>query len=182
MHEEVILECNKAIAMYNKNAHFIQGVARDAATKAGDINVGIDLVLRCGFGIKDIGIKPPRIFKATPGIEFADISTKSMGDRAGYIRQYGETPTKGVPPTVFEDLIFSLEADIRISNLVSGKIYGFREAVILPVGRSSKKPPYADNENTKRASVSASTSAHKAIYVNGTEHYIWSDWIYVVIL
>ncbi|MGD0711740.1 MAG: hypothetical protein ABR968_11260, partial [Bacteroidales bacterium] len=161
---------------------FIQGVARDAATKAGDVSAGIDLAQRCGFKIKNVGIKPPRHFKATPGVEFVDISTKSMGDRAGYIRQYGKTPTKGVPPTDFEDPIFSLEADIHITNLESGKIYGFREAVILPVGRTSKKSPSADTENMKRASVSASTSAHKAVYVNGAEHYIWSGWIYVVVL
>jgi hypothetical protein len=182
MHEEVILERNKAIAMYNKNASFIQGLARDAATNAGDISVGIDLAQRCGFRIKNVGIKPPRHFKANPGVECVDISTKSMGDRAGYIRQYGKTPAKGVPPTVFEDPVFSLEADIHIKNLASGSIYGFREAIILPVGRSSKKPPYADNENTKRASISAATSTHKAVYVNGAEHYIWSDWIYVVVL
>lgn len=181
-YEEVNIERNKAITMYNQNVAYIQGIARNIVLATGDINEGIDLVLRCGYRIKKIGDKPPRYFKVTGGIECADISTKSAGDRACYIRQYGETPGKDIAPTDIIDTLVSLETDIHVSNLESCKVYAFREAIILPVGRSSKSSPSDTTVVKKSVTPRASTKAHKAIFVNGAENYTWSKWVYVVIL
>jgi hypothetical protein len=181
-YEEVNTERNKAILMYNQNVAFIQGKARNIVLATGDINEGIDLVLRCGYRIKKVGSKPPRHFKASPGIECVDLSTKAVNDRAAYIRQYGETPTKGVPPTDIIDTIVSLETDIHVSNLESGKRYAFREASIIPVGRSSKSVSANKTIVKKGVTPSVSTKAHKAVFVNGAENYQWSDWIHVVAL
>jgi hypothetical protein len=76
--------------------------------------------------------------------------------------------------------VFSLEADIHIDGLKSGSIYGFREASILPVKRS-KKTPSAVSDTQRIATPTTVTKAHKATFSEGASHYIWSDWIYVVI-
>ena len=86
----------------------------------------------------------------------------------------------GVAPTVISDPIFSLEADIHISNLKSGTIYGIREASILPVKRTSATTNTTSIAQ-KTAAPTVANKAHKATFSDGANHYTWSDWIYVVV-
>jgi hypothetical protein len=166
---------------YKKIGLYVQGAANDAAIAAGDVAAGEAVVRRCGFKLKKQSIKLPRNFRVIPlGAGSVEISTKAVGDRAGYIRQYGTTTAKGVPPPVVSEPVFSLEADIHIDGLKSGCIYGFREASILPVKRS-KKTPSAVSATQRSATPTLTTKAHKATFSDGASHYIWSDWIYVVI-
>ena len=39
---------------------------RNAAIAAGDVSVGIQVVIRCGYKYKKAGTKAPRHFKVTP--------------------------------------------------------------------------------------------------------------------
>lgn len=47
------MQVNIFVFGYNKNAAYIQGVARDAAIAAGDVNVGINIVLKAGYRLKN---------------------------------------------------------------------------------------------------------------------------------
>ena len=167
---------------YNQNAMYIQGIARNAAIAAGDVSVGIQVVIRCGFKVKKASVPAPRHFKVTPkGAGGVEIITKAVGKRASYIREYGLTPTKGVPPTVIAEILVSLEADIYVNNLKSGSIYAFREASVLPTKRSTPSvvvPSLAK----KTATPTISTTSHKVTFSDGNEHYTWSDWVYVIVL
>jgi hypothetical protein len=160
---------------------YIQGIARNAAIAAGDVNVGIQVVIRCGYKVKKTKAPSTRVFKVTPsGVEAVDISTKAVGPRVCYIRQYGITSTKGVPPTVFAELLISLEADIHVNNLKSGTIYGFREATVLPIKRTSATTPTTLVK--KAATPTVATSTHKATFTDGaTSHYTWGNWVYVIV-
>lgn len=178
---QVTTERNICINSYNQNALYIQSIARNAAIAAGDVSVGIQVVIRCGYKVKKTKAPTTKAFKVTPfGIEAVAITTKAVGSRAGYIRQYGTTPTKGVPPTVFAELLFSLEADIVVNNLKSGSIYGFREATVLPIKRTPTTTP---TSLVKKASTpTVASSAHKATFTDGaTSHYTWGNWVYVIV-
>jgi hypothetical protein len=167
---------------YNKIALYIQGVARDAAIAAGDVNAGIQVVLRCGFKVKKAKSPVNRQFKvsnAGPGA--VDISTKSVAIHAGYVRQYGSTTAKDVPPAVTQELLITLEVDVHINNLKSGTIYAFREAIVLPVKRTTAGSMHTTNTQ-KMATPTIATKAHKATFSEGAaSHYVWSEWIYIVI-
>ena len=161
----------------------MQGVANDAAIAAGDVNAGILVATRCGFKIKKEKTINPRQFKAKPGIGCADISTKAVGKRVTYIRQYGQA-AKGTPPatTVLEELLISLEADIHVNNLKSMGCYAFREAYVLPTKRAKKPSTSTTTVIAKMATPTIATTSKKVTFTDGAEHYNFGDWIYVVIL
>jgi hypothetical protein len=179
---QVTTQRNICIAAYNQNAGYIQGIARAAAVAAGDVTAGIQVVIRCGYKVKKASVPAPRHFKATPkGVGGVEITTKAVGKRASYIRQYGTTTAKGVAPTTIAEVLVSLEADIYVNNLKSGTIYAFREASVLPTKRSTPivvVPSLA----LKTATPTIATTSHKVTFSDGAEHYTWSDWIYVIVL
>jgi hypothetical protein len=172
---------NICINSYNQNAMYIQGIARNAAIAAGDVSVGEQVVIRCGYKLKKIGVKAPRQFKVTPsGVGAVEITTKAVAPRACYIREYGIATAKGVVPTAPAELLISLEADIYVYNLKSGSIYGFREASVLPTKRATTGivvPSVAK----KAATPTIATTTHKVTFGDGAEHYNWGNWVYVVI-
>jgi hypothetical protein len=170
------------VTSYNQNAGYIQGVARSAANAAGDVNVGIQLVLGSGYKIKKSKEATARGFNVTnAGAGAVDITTKAVNHHAGYIRQYGATTDKGVPPATTEEMIFSLEVATHINNLKSKTVYGFREASILPVKHASDSGTLT-TASEKKATPTAATKAHKSIFTSGvTSHYVWSEWVYIVI-
>jgi len=180
---QVTTQKNILINMFNKVALYGQGVARDAAIASGDVTAGVTVVTGVGFKIKKPSNKPPKFFTVVSKIVgTVDISTKAVAARAGYIREYGSTPTKGVPPTTLSEPVFSVETKVHIDNLKSGTIYGFREATVLPV----KKNPV--NPNTvittgKTVKETASFKGNKAYFTDGVaSHYVWSEWVYVVVM
>jgi hypothetical protein len=179
---QVTTQRNILINMFNKVAMYVQGVARDAATTAGDVTAGITVVTSVGLKIKKAKSAISKAFKVVQaGIGAVDVTTKAVDKRAGYLREYGITPTKGVVPTTLQETAFSLGSSIHINGLTSGAIYGFREATILPVKRTP------GNSTTpigmlKTLTPTGATSKHKVIFTQGVSHYTWSDWVYVVIL
>ncbi|MGD0710913.1 MAG: hypothetical protein ABR968_06995 [Bacteroidales bacterium] len=168
---------------YKKVAAYVLGVANDAAITAGDVNAGIEVATRCGFRVKKAKAPFNRHFKATPGIGCCDITTKAVAKRAVYVRQYGPTTAKGVPPSILEELLISTEADIHISNLKSAGIYAFREAYVLPLKRPKKTSSTTVTIATaKTTTPTVATTSKKVTFNDGAEHYTFGDWIYVVIL
>jgi hypothetical protein len=179
---QVTTQRNICIAAYNQNAGYIQGIARAAASAAGDVTVGLQVVTRCGYKYKKTTTPAPRHFKVTAnGVGGVEIKTKAVGKRASYIREYGITPTKGVPPTTIAEVLVSLEADIFVNNLKSGCIYGFREASVLPMKKTTANvvtPSLAK----KAATPTVATTSHKVTFSDGAEHYTWGDWVYIVVM
>jgi hypothetical protein len=172
---------NTCINSYNQNAMYIQGIARNAAIAAGDVSVGIQVVIRCGYKVKKTKAPTTRVFKVTPsGIGAVEITTKAVAPRAGYIRQYGPTTAKNVVPAVIAEDLYSLEADVHVTNLKSGTIYGFREASILPLKRAGTNS-VPTSLVKKAATPTIATNVHKVTFSDGAEHYTWSNWVYVVI-
>ncbi|HEX7414048.1 MAG TPA: hypothetical protein VF411_08375 [Bacteroidia bacterium] len=184
---QVTTQKNIVVAFYNQNVGYMKGVVNAAAVTAGDVTVGNAVVTRCGFKLKRKGLKGTKTFKGTSTIAGKiDITTKSVGPRATYIRQYGVTPTKDVPPVAPNpDFIISLTADASITNLKSGSIIAIREATIVPVPRKKKTgtgssigtPPATGRASTPNTS----TNAKKAVFTDGAVHYIFSNWIYVTV-
>ena len=181
--DQVRQQRNILIIMYNKVALYIQMVARDSAVAAGDIAAGSAVVIRCGLKIKKPAVKPPKFFKVVSKIVgTVDITTKAVAARAGYIRVYGITLTKGVPPTTFSEPLFSVETKVHLENLKSGTIYGFREAIVLPVKRNPVNPD-AVLTTGKTVKETGSLKGNKVLFTEGaTTHYVWSEWVYVVVM
>jgi hypothetical protein len=178
---QVTQQRNIVINMYNKDALYIQSVSRDAAIAAGDISNGVAVVTRCGFKIKKPSPKPPKYFKVvsnSPGS--VDITSRAVAKDAGYIREYGIVSAKDLVPENTEYPVFSLEVSIHIDNLESGKIYAFREAKIV---RSRRRSASSATENSvlDTATSNITIGACKAAFTHGALHYVWSDWVYVVI-
>lgn len=164
---------------YNQNAGYIQGIARAQAIATGDINVGINLVQESGYEIKKTKSPSKRMFKvinAGPGTVV--ITTKSVAPKAGYIRQYGPTTGKNIPPATPDEDIYSLGVSVYINNLRSGTMYGFREASILPISRATTNVT-PTTEVKKIATPTVATKTHKASFTDGAEHYNWSPWTYL---
>jgi hypothetical protein len=169
--------------MFNKVALYVQGVARDAAIAAGDVSAGVTVATGVGFKIKKAAVKAPKFFKVVSKIVgTVDISTKAVAARAGYIRQYGATTAKGVSPTTLAESIFSVESKVHIDNMKSGTIYGFREAIILPVKHNPVNPSAAITTG-KTIKETVSLKGNKAYFSDGAAtHYVWSEWVYVVVM
>ncbi len=180
---QVTTQKNILINMFNKVALYVQSVARDAAIAAGDVTAGVTVVNGVGFKIKKPAVKPPKIFKVVSKIVGSvDVTTKVVNSRASYIRVYGSTPTKGVPPTTLSEPVISLETKVHIDNLKSGTIYGFREAIVLPLKRNPVNPD-AVLTTGKTVKETASFKGNNAYFTEGvTSHYVWSEWIYVVVI
>jgi hypothetical protein len=184
---QVTTQKNIVVALYNQNVGYMKGVANVAAVTAGDITAGNAVVTRCGFKLKKKGVRGTKTFKGTSTVAGKiDVSTKAAGPRATYIREYGVTPTKDVPPvTPNPEYLISITADMSITNLKSGNIIAIREAIIVPVpkkkktgtGTGTSSPPLGARSITPNTS----TDAKKAVFTDGAVHYIFGNWIYVTV-
>jgi hypothetical protein len=185
---QVNVQKNIVITSYNKIVNYLKGVANDVAIAAGDVNSGNSVITRCGANLKKKGVKPPKAFSVVSKIAGSvDVSSKSVAPKAAYRRQYGVTTAKGIVPTVLSDDVITLEVDVHIDNLQSGKIYGFRETSVLPlthkthtggtIGAGTLSPLITG----KSATPTTSNKVSKVTFSDGAAHYVYSDWIYVVV-
>jgi hypothetical protein len=139
------------------------------------------VVTRCGFKIKKPTLMPPKYFRVVSRVPGSvDITSKAVAKDAGYIREYGIVSAKDLVPENTEYPVFSLEVRIHIDNLESGKIYAFREAKIVRSRRRSASSA-TENSVTNTATSNITIGACKAAFTHGALHYIWSDWVYVVV-
>lgn len=171
---------------YNANAFAIQTAARAKAISSGDINLGINMVKIAGYYLKEPKSATNKIFNAYPlGNGEVWVSTKAVDLRAGYIRQYGLTTEKGVPPEIWMEPLFGLETEFVLCGLKVGGIYGMREASILTIPRKTGGGTIVTNVE-EPATRAASTKTHKRIFqvADGeeTSNYNFGDWIYFVVL
>lgn len=167
--EEV--EVEKLEEMYKRDAQYVEDKANDVAKASGSVAAGEAVVLRCGFKLKQESHKAPREFEIiASGPGWMHIRVKSVGKRGGYVWRIGVTNTKGVIPTTFLPLFFTLECEMVITNLNSGSMYGIQFATILPASQSEATP------GTQSDSIS--TSSSKPTFSAGADPLIWSDFIY----
>jgi len=128
---------------YAKCARYVQEVANDVAIAHGDIAAGHAVVFRTGFKLKSIAVMPPRQFEVIDsGPGWVKLRCKSIAKKAGYIWRYGVAPQRNVRPEEFSKDKTTLECIVTISNLKSGRIYGFAVAGVLP----EKDPTVSDGE------------------------------------
>ena len=167
---------------YNKNATFIQGKARDLVITTGDVNQGINLIENSGYFFK--GTKSPiklGFDLQNEGTGTVSITTKSVATGAGYIRQYGLTSAKGIPPDITYEMLFSMEVDIILTGIKSGTILAFREAAILPISRKAASGT-SSTMVEKIATPSVIGKAHHRIFTFGqASNYNWGPWIYIIV-
>ncbi len=164
------------------NAGVMQGIVRKAARDAGgNVGVAIDLVKNANYKLKSAKSPVENTFKAKViGSGEVEITTKAVAVGAGYVRQFGSTSAKGIPPEQCQEMLFSNEVDIVITFLRPG-IYGIHEASFLPISRKSN----SGTQNTQveaKATPSAITKAHKRIFVaGGQSNYNFGEWIYFTV-
>ena len=184
--EDVDVVVNIFVDAYDENGSQIQTVARKQAKLAGDVAVGINIVKKAGYFLKSAKSSTNKDFevKSLGGGEVWVI-TKAVTPGAGYIREYGLTTAKGIPPTIKMQLLFSMESNLILTGLKVSGIYAMREASILPIPRSSgggSEPTNVEEPATR----SAISKNRKRIYTaadgDETSNYVWGDWIYFVVL
>ena len=179
---DVEVAIHKLVAAYNGNAPEIQGIARKAATDAGDVNVGISLVKNVGYMLKNPRSATENTFDVKQdGVGAVLITTKAVASSATYIRQYGICANKNVVPTddALQELLISRENDIRVINLKSVACYAFREASILPI---SRKPDSVISNVEKKATPTVATKHRRTFSATDITHYIFGPWKWVVVL
>ena len=165
---------------YSSNAAYIEMIANKVVRTTGSYDAGLNVVQRCGYRVKTKGELHPRSFEVVDsGQGWFHLRVKSVGKRAGYLWRLGITTERGVMPTVFLPILFTLECDVVIMNLESGSIYGLQSASILPVAQTKNSDP-SQTLSSKSATVTVSTKANKPTFNAGDDPYQWSDFIYEV--
>src|SRR5437016_1742914 len=108
--KEEQLQRDKVVAMYKKDARYVQDVANDVAEAAGDINAGIIVVQRIGVKLKKIGKVHSRHFEViASGPGWVTLRVKSVGLKAAYIFRYGTSDKRGNPPVILGHPVINLE-------------------------------------------------------------------------
>jgi hypothetical protein len=165
---------------YSSNAAYIEQIANKVVRTTGSYDAGLNVVQRCGYKVKTKGELHPRSFEVVAsGPGWFHLRVKAVGRRAGYLWRLGITTEKGVMPTQFLPIFFTVECEVVIINLESGSIYGLQSASILPVAQTKNSDP-SQTLSSKTATVSVSTKANKATFSAGDDPYQWSDFIYEV--
>ncbi len=182
---DVSLAVGNLVDAYDENVSEIQIISRKKAKIAGDVNVGINIVLKAGYKLKSPKSPTQNSFEVEsyrPGA--VKIKTKAVAHHATYIRQYGKAPAKGVVPEDkdIEELMISPENNIRLGGLDSGYWYAFREASILPISRKTDSGTPLTNVE-KMATPNAIENAHHRFFESKDKfRYNYGQWIWVLIL
>lgn len=151
------IQRRKVARAYARDARYVEEVANDVAEAAADVAAGEIVVTRLGFKLKKAASINARSFEVyADGIGWLHVHAPAADKTAAYVWQYGITPTKGTPPEIDGGRgVVNLEADLKITNLESGKIYGIRYAFV----KRKQKRTHSDGE----------------------EPLTFSDWIYFVV-
>ena len=169
---------------YNENAAEIQIIARKEAKSAGDVTVGIDIVEKANYRLKDVPGPIEIAFNVeNDGPGAVIISTKAIGPRTIYIREFGKTTGLDVVPPLAnrKELLVSGETEIRLEDLERFTMYAFREASIVPISRKADSATKL-TETEKKATPSAITRAHRRIYSANVEtNYEYSPWFWLMV-
>lgn len=157
--------------MYKRDAQYVEDKANDVAKAAGSVAAGEAVVLRCGFKLKQATQQHQRSFEiVASGPGWMHYRVKSVGNRAGYAWRVGITTAKGVMPTNFLPVYYTLECEMVLTNMTTGSIFAAQYASILPASQSQATPGSQSD--------SISTSTNKPTFSVGSDPLIWSDFIY----
>ncbi|MEI8202512.1 MAG: hypothetical protein WCH34_05840 [Bacteroidota bacterium] len=181
---DVKLAISNLVEAYDENAAEIQIIARKEAKLAGDVTVGINIVKKAKYRLKDAAGPIEIAFNVeNDGPGAVKISTKAIGKGTIYIREFGKTTAVDVVPPVAnrQELLVSGETEIRLELLDRFTMYAFREASIVPISRKADSAVIL-NDVTKKATPSAITSAHRRIYMGNVEtNYKFSPWFWLMV-
>jgi hypothetical protein len=161
------------------NGHYVEDTANTVA--AGNLAKAQQMINSSGYKLKKTGTPHPRVFEVMKsGIQWVHLRVKSVGTRAGYVWRYAPVSAKGVVPTSWTYVIYTLETELVINNLKSSTIYAFQYASILPVSHS-KKVPVLTPIVVKAATTLSSTKSSKPTYTDGQTQLQFSDTIYFTV-
>ncbi|MBI3502317.1 MAG: hypothetical protein HY063_11035 [Bacteroidetes bacterium] len=172
---------NDLILQLDKDADYLQGVARDVAVAAGDVTAGEAVVIRIGFTLKKrTGGKKPDFGVIASGPNFVQLhSKKAKKGNEGHMWRYGITTAKGTPPPQ-PGLIthFTLETDVILHDLPSNTVIGIQHTSVLPVSHTKK----TSAKTSKTATATPLSKAKHPLFSHtNPDPYNWTDFIYVVI-
>lgn len=158
------------------NAHYVEDTANTAA--AGNLAKAQEMINSSGYKLKKKGEPHPRVFEVVAsGIGWVHLRVKSVGTRAGYVWKYGAVTAKGLVPTTWSILVFTLETELVINGLKSNTIYAFEYASILPSSHTHKTPVIVPLV-VKAASKLSTSQSKKPTYTDGQVQLQFSDSIY----
>jgi hypothetical protein len=161
------------------NGHYVEDTANTVA--AGNLAKAQQMINSSVYKLKKKGTPHPRVFEVMKsGVQWVHLRTKSVGKRAGYVWRYAPVSAKGVVPTTWSYLIFTLEAELLINNLKSSTIYAFQFASILPVSHH-KNVPVLTPIVVKAATTLSTTKSSKATFTDGQTQLQFSDSIYFTV-
>jgi hypothetical protein len=172
-------QVNALMQSLTTNGHYVEDTANTIA--AGDLSKAEQIIASSGYKLKKKGVAHPRSFEVVEsGPGWVHLRVKAVGKRAGYAWRYGITTTKDSPPAAWSKIIFTLEAEVVITNLKGAAIYCFQEASILPVAHTPKTN-VAATAISRTVTPSATTKAHKATFSDGQEPLQFSDIVYYTV-
>lgn len=180
---QVLGQKNIVITMYNKNVAYVQSVAIDVATAHGDSSFGNNVVTRCGFKLKKAtgGGKKPDFGITDSGAGWVQVHAKKAKKGAeGHIWRVALTSAIGTPPAKADIIyFFSLECDIVIQNIPSGKIIAIDHASVITVAHGKKATGInIPLTGKKAAAIGASKANHPVFSFITGDPYTWKGWIY----
>lgn len=170
------LDADALMMALTTNGHYVEDTANTVA--AGNLAKAEEMIRSSGYKLKRKGSKPPRKFDIiASGIQWVNLRVKSVCRNAGYIWRYAPVSAKGLIPSEWGDVIFTLETELVINGLKSATIYAFQFASILPVSHS-KKAASSTTIVEKTASVLPISKKSKVTHTDGQEQLKFSDSIY----
>ncbi|MBI3500168.1 MAG: hypothetical protein HY063_00075 [Bacteroidetes bacterium] len=174
---------NDLILQLDKDADYLQGVARDVAVAAGDVTAGEAVVIRIGFTLKKKSPSHPRDFeflKAEKGSFHVRVKSASKG-RSTYVYEYGITTDEDVMPAKWEKPVSLPVTELIVSGLKAGTIIGVRYTVVLPPSHTKKTAAKMSATTDKNATILTTNKAKKVTVTHGTELYNFSEILYIAI-
>ena len=170
------------ITKYNKNVSYVQGVAIDVATAHGDASFGNTVVTRCGFKLNKAkgGGKKPDFGITDSGTNWVQVhAKKAKKGTEGHIWRVALTTAIGTSPAKADIIyFFSLECDILIQNIPSGKIIAIDHASIISVAHTKKTLGNIPLTGKKAATIAASKANHPVFSFTTPDPFVWKGWIY----
>jgi len=181
---DVMIAVDNMVNAYNKNAGEIQSIAREEARAAGNVNVGINIVLKAGYLLKQPKSPVETSFTLTAeGGGIVDVDTKAPGKGAVYIRKYGITEGKNILPEAknIKEYLISKEGSIRTEKLEIGAWYAFCEATIMPIHPTDNNAP-APTQAEEKSTKTIMSNKHRRTFINGDDsNYNFGPWLWILV-
>lgn len=171
----------------DQNANYLENAANNAAIAAGDAGVGKALISDVGFKVAGKGVHKAHygVTKTGPGWVQAHEEKIHKGEE-GHVWEFGTAANKTTPPGSTKQR-FSLDSTVTFQHLVSGSIFAYREASIVPTrskkvsGSHGTTAIPAPSTGKKASQLPMGPGKHTVIDVTDDNPYAFGDWRFAVV-